>query len=187
MFNPKRGKLEGEGKGIEGTGEGYKEANLNNIEDFVKGAKKFDEVLDDYAKLYTERINSNKPWSWNEDILGGENLTIKQKRLIKGKAVSEGLIPEIKVKEVEGMRYGFADFAGAGVVKETVYLPESFWKLSDREQFKWLDEQIGGYREGYTWHHTEIPGKMELVPFGIHNITLHNGGRSTGMWADTPR
>ncbi|MEL4028558.1 HNH endonuclease [Caldifermentibacillus hisashii] len=28
---------------------------------------------------------------------------------------------------------------------------------------------------------------MELVPFGIHNITIHNGGRSTGMWADAPR
>lgn len=38
-----------------------------------------------------------------------------------------------------------------------------------------------------TWHHTEIPGKMELVPFGIHNITPHNGGRTAGMWADAPR
>lgn len=38
------------------------------------------------------------------------------------------------------MRYGFADFAGAHVVKETVYLPEDFWKLSDGDQFKWLDE-----------------------------------------------
>ncbi|MFC9710477.1 HNH endonuclease [Paenibacillus sp. NPDC056933] len=36
----------------------------------------------------------------------------------------------------------------------------------------------------YTWHHTEVPGKMQLVPFCIHNITTHNGGRSTGMWAD---
>lgn len=29
----------------------------------------------------------------------------------------------------------------------------------------------------YTWHHTEISGKMQLVPTGIHNITLHNGGK----------
>ncbi|MCG7315357.1 HNH endonuclease [Priestia flexa] len=28
---------------------------------------------------------------------------------------------------------------------------------------------------------------MELVPFGIHNITPHNGGRTKGMWADAPR
>ncbi|WP_459502364.1 HNH endonuclease [Bacillus sp. C1] len=37
------------------------------------------------------------------------------------------------------------------------------------------------------WQHTEVPGKMELVPFGIHNIMIHNGGRSAGMWAYAPR
>lgn len=98
-----------------------------------------------------------------------------------------GLIPDIKVTKVEGMRYGFADFESAGVVKETQYLPENMWKMSDAEQFKWLDEQIGGTVDGYTWHHTEIPGKMQLVPTGIHNITTHNGGRTAGMWADAPR
>lgn len=76
------------------------------------------------------------------------------------------------------MRYGFADFASAGVVEETVQLPKKFWKISDKEQFKWLDEQIGGTRKGMTWHHN---------PFGIHNITPHNGGRTKGMWADSPR
>ncbi|MGF2714757.1 HNH endonuclease [Bacillus mycoides] len=28
---------------------------------------------------------------------------------------------------------------------------------------------------------------MELVPFGIHNIIKHNGGRAKGMWSDAPR
>ncbi|MDD9148965.1 HNH endonuclease [Sporolactobacillus sp. CQH2019] len=32
-----------------------------------------------------------------------------------------------------------------------------------------------------------MPGRMELVPFGIHNITPHNGGRTIGMWANAPR
>ena len=57
------------------------------------------------------------------------------------------------------------------------------WKLSDAKQFKWLNESIGGKVEGYTWHHTEVLGKMQLVPTGIHNIVPHNGGRTTGMWA----
>ena len=39
-----------------------------------------------------------------------------------------------------------------------------------------LDEQIGGTVDGYTWHHTEIPGKMQLVPTGIHNITTWSLG-----------
>lgn len=66
-------------------------------------------------------------------------------------------------------------------------LPKEFWLLKDKEQFEWLDIQIGGHREGMTWHHTEVPGQMELVPYGIHNITPHNGGRTTGMWANAPR
>lgn len=51
-------------------------------------------------------------------------------------------------------------------------------------QFAWLNEQIGGEVKGYTWHHSERAGIMQLIPFGIHNITTHNGGRSPGMWAD---
>ncbi|MEK3661509.1 HNH endonuclease [Paenibacillus sp. FSL F4-0236] len=170
-------------KAVEGTGE----ANLKNIDGFIKGNKKFNEVIEDYAKIYKEQVDSNKPWSWDDTIPGGDSLSAAQKRKIKEMAVANGHIPEIKVTKVDGMRYGSADFAGAGVVKETVQLPEKFWKLSDKEQFKWLDEQIGGTRRGMTWHHTEIPGKMELVPFGIHNITPHNGGRTAGMWADAPR
>jgi toxin YxiD len=160
---------------------------IKNIQEFIEGNKHFEEVVNDYANLYAEIIKSNKPWSWGEDILGGENLTLKQKRQIKEVAISESYIAEVKVTKVEGMRYGFADFAGAGLVEETLYIPEKYWRLSDKEQFKWLDDKIGGHREGMTWHHTEVPGKMELVPYGIHNIIPHNGGRTTGLWADAPR
>jgi hypothetical protein len=166
---------------------GVSETNLRNIDDFINGNKKFDEVIEDYAKVYKEHVDLNKPWSWDDTIPGGDSLSSAQKRKIKEMAIEKGHIPEIKVTKADGMRYGFADFASAGVVEETVQLPERFWKLSDKEQFKWLDEQIGGTRKGITWHHTEVPGKMELVPFGIHNITPHNGGRTKGMWADAPR
>ena len=167
--------------------EGGLDASIKNIDEFIGGNKSFDEVLDDYAKVYADKINSNQAWSWDDTIPGGENLTKKQRSIIKQQAIDDGLIPDIKVTKVDGMRYGFADFESAGVVKETQYLPENMWKMSDAEQFKWLDEQIGGTVEGYTWHHTEIPGKMQLVPTGIHNITTHNGGRTAGMWADAPR
>lgn len=61
-------------------------------------------------------------------------------------------MPKIAVNKVEGMRYGFADFKTAGVVKETRYLPQELWKMRDGEQFKWIDEQIGRIVKGYTWH-----------------------------------
>jgi len=174
-------------KGGSGTGEGGLDASIKNIDEFIGGNKSFDDVLDDYAKVYADKINSNQAWSWDDTIPGGEDLTKKQRSIIKQQAIDDGLIPDIKVTKVEGMRYGFADFESAGVVKETQYLPENMWTISDAEQFKWLDEQIGGTVEGYTWHHTETPGKMQLVPTGIHNITTHNGGRTAGMWADAPR
>jgi hypothetical protein len=175
--------LPGGGSGIEGG----LDTSIKNIDEFIGGNKSFDDVLDDYAKVYADKINSNQAWSWDDTIPGGENLTKKQRSIIKQQAIDAGLITDIKVTKVEGMRYGFADFESAGVVKETQYLPENMWKMSDAEQFKWLDEQIGGTVDGYTWHHTEIPGKMQLVPTGIHNITTHNGGRTAGMWVDAPR
>ncbi|KAB5639434.1 hypothetical protein COD10_06700 [Bacillus thuringiensis] len=179
-----------ESGGVKGTGKGSKgvsESNLKNIDEFINGSKNFDDVINDYAKVYKEHVESNRPWSWDDNIPGGDSLSSSQRRKIKEMAISKGHIPKITVNKVEGMRYGFADFASANLVKETVHLPEEFWKLSDKHQFKWLDEQIGGTQKGMTWHHTEVPGKMELVPFGIHNITPHNGGRTKGMWADAPR
>jgi len=62
-------------------------------------------------------------------------------------------------------------------------LPEYLWKASDREQFEYLDGLIGGRPSGTTWNHSELSGKMELVPFGIYNIINHLGGRSPGLWA----
>lgn len=85
------------------------------------------------------------------------------------------------------MKFGFADFKSAGAVKESVDLPEYLWLKSDAEQFSWLNSKIDGKVDGFTWHHTETPGKMELISFGIHNVTAHNGGRTAGMWADASR
>lgn len=99
--------------------------------------------------------------------------------LIRRKAFESGLIPEAKMKP--GTRY--ADFEGAGVVIKREKLPEFYWKSRDKTQFDYLDKLIGGRPAGTTWHHTEIPGVMELVPFGIHNITDHIGGASSGHWS----
>ena len=85
----------------------------------------------------------------------------------------------------------FPDFVKADVVyridgeQVIIHLPEALWKMSDKKQFAWLDAQLpGGKRpQGYVWHHSEIPGRMELVPHGIHHSTYHIGGRAAGGWA----
>jgi hypothetical protein len=138
--------------------------------------------LDNAASRYGEVVNSNRPWSWRNDFDG--TFSNAERKAIKDAAVERGLIPDVPMKP--GTR--FADFDAAGVVQRTDTLPENLWKAGDRQQFDWLDGRIpGGRPEGTTWHHTEFDGQMELVPFGIHNITPHAGGRSPGLWADAPR
>ncbi|WP_440961834.1 HNH endonuclease [Paenibacillus nitricinens] len=182
-------------KAVEGTGKGKggsRAPHLNNIDEFLSGSKTFDEVVNDYAKHYVEVIDT-KGWSWEKSISGGDSLTGGQKKLIKSKAEELNLISKIEVRKVDGMRYGFADFEGAGVVVHSDELPKDLWKKGDTEQFDRLNDNLPEdirklvENGSYTWHHTEVPGKMQLVPYGIHNITTHNGGRSTGMWADAAR
>ncbi|TCO68980.1 HNH endonuclease signature motif containing protein [Marinisporobacter balticus] len=135
-----------------------------------------------YSENYGNVVNSNKPWTWR-DMPGGDKLTAADKVTIKSRAVERGVIPHVKMKQ--GTRY--ADFEGAGVVQRVESLPEHLWKASDSRQFNYLDELIGGRPQGTTWNHSEISGRMELVPFGIHNVTNHMGGRSPGHWAHAKR
>ena len=83
-------------------------------------------------------------------------------------------------------------------------LPEDRYLESDYQHFKDCNEQLhrayengtldpdqftdrqleqirnGDKPEGYTWHHHEEPGRMQLVDADIHRQTSHVGGRS--LW-----
>lgn len=84
-----------------------------------------------------------------------------------------------------------------------VKLPEELYKASDNEQMryctkklveridrdpefakKFTSRQLEQIRNGeprisgLTWHHNEIPGKMQLVDANAHNVARHTGGRS---------
>lgn len=116
------------------------------LKDFAEGTLEFQDVLDDYSEVYAEIINGNKKWSWDESIINGQNLSYAQKKQIKNLAIEKGLIPDVKVIPADGMKYGFADFRSAGLVEETVNLPEELWLKTDKEQFEWLNNKIGGFR-----------------------------------------
>ena len=170
-------------------GKGWEEpsetVNRANIAAFENGEKTFNDVVDDYAILYAEKVNSNRTWRWDE--ISNAHLTRPQKRKVNQRAVELGKIPEVLKKS--GTNY--ADFEQSRLIYEMdgspviFSLPQKYWRWSDRRQFALLDSWLpGGKRpEGYIWHHSEQTGRMELVPFGIHNITSHFGGRSSGMWA----
>ena len=84
-------------------------------------------------------------------------------------------------------------------------LPEELYKASDEEQMKYCTKKLAERIErdpefakqftprqleqirngeprisGLTWHHSEIPGKMQLVDAKEHSSVRHTGGRS--LW-----
>lgn len=86
--------------------------------------------------------------------------------------------------------------------KFDVQLPEGLEKATDREQFNECNKQLkercesdpnirsqfnerqlddinnGRTPYGYTWHHNEETGKMQLVDYETHEKTRHTGGKA---------
>ncbi|WP_339178248.1 hypothetical protein MHB43_23450 [Paenibacillus sp. FSL H8-0317] len=131
-------------KGTEGTGNSGsvdRTANLENIKDFAKGNKKFNEVLDDYAFIYGDIVKSNKVWSWQDDFVG--KLNSDQRSMIKQRALElHSDIPTIQVKKIPRLKFGYADFKGAGAVLHEDVLPKDLWKATEVVQFKWLNARL---------------------------------------------
>lgn len=75
------------------------------------------------GKAYRERIEFNRSWLWDNNILSGDRLSISQKRKMKEIAKFKSHIPHITVNIVEVLKYSFA---GTEVVEETIYLPKDY-------------------------------------------------------------
>lgn len=100
-------------------------------------------------------------------------------------------------KKVEGV---FPNFKESRIFE--VNLPENMLQETDKKQFSYCDEKLkesfdkgsintesfserqleqlqhGDKPEGFTWHHNEIKGRMELVKSDVHQATAHTGGKS---------
>ena len=139
--------------------------------------QRFQQLTERYAEL----VNSDKYWTWADDIESG--ITESQQNAIRRAAIEGGLLPDVPY--FPGTRT--ANFSAVpGLVRNVEKLPESMWQMTGEQQFKYLDQLIGGEVPGYTWHHSEIPGRMELVPYGIHRMYQHEGGRAPGQWGYRP-
>ncbi|SES34564.1 HNH endonuclease, partial [Corynebacterium cystitidis] len=60
-------------------------------------------------------------------------------------------------------------------------LPSELHESTVYQQEKWLDSQMGITAEqrsakGWTWHHHEDLGRMQLVPSSVHGDVRHTGG-----------
>lgn len=99
-------------------------------------------------------------------------------------------------EKVEGV---FPEFAS----KFDTMLPKELRNASDKDQFEYCTQQLSKQIErnpefakqftprqleqiekgeprisGLTWHHNEVPGKMQLVDAKEHDTCRHTGGRS---------
>lgn len=83
-------------------------------------------------------------------------------------------IPESMYLESDDIQFNEANEQLANAIKQN---PELRAEFSD-EQIAQID--AGETPEGYTWHHSEEPGKLELVDEEIHANTGHTGGRE--LW-----
>lgn len=134
------------------------------------------------AQRYGEAVATDRPWNWRTEF---DDVTLRDadRDLIRAAARDLDLVQTVPYKG--DTRY--ANFQAIdAVITESNSLPPDMWALSNTQQFAWLNNHIfdGVQPPGTTWHHSEIEGRMELVPFGIHNITNHQGGRSPGQWAE---
>ncbi len=183
------------------------EEKQQKIQDFLDGKIDFEEVKEIFAEYYADAVNSNHPWSWGDTIPGGDELTGGQRKAIREYAREKGMVPTAPTYEKDGKTY--ADFSEHQVFE--CVLNKEDWPKTDKEQFDKCNEMLkkaieenpelakqftkeqleqinrGETPSGYTWHHSEKDGVMQLVPYGVHNSTNHHGGRSEGNWADAPR
>jgi hypothetical protein len=163
-------------------------------DELLRGAKILGngQSLLENARIYADLVNKNVNWSWTKDFKDAHLLSYTTKHEIKKFATELGLIPKIEFKIKDGIIY--PDFKGPGLVRNEVKLPLELWPsknplVTDEQQLKYLKSEFQkkgiDIPEGYTWHHDPIePGNMQLVPFGIHNVTHHDGPYNIkGSWA----
>lgn len=157
---------------------------INTPAEGTKSRKLLDQdKLDAYATRYAEAVATNKPVVWRE--LAPE-LSRRQVKYVRGYARDQGYVKTAPVNEAK-----HADFTGHiyehnGRVLDDVRLPENLWGVPKERQFRHLNKEIFGSSatpEGWTWHHHQESGRMQLVRYGIHSVTDHVGGESAGGWS----
>lgn len=153
-----------------------------DVPDFAKNlkpkeVKSFDEANKPFKNLDTINKHLESEEHPNTEV------PFKEKTISLDEGVFKGVFPEFEsdfrveldkdlFKETDRVQFNKANEKLAEEIKNNPELKEKF---SDRQL-----EQIeyGRTPEGYTWHHNEQPGVMELVDTEVHRKTGHTGGRA---------
>ena len=182
----------------------------------LKESQEFWDNVFDSAILDRISVEDKNKLGWSEEKIEkkcsiGENGIIQYKtdcQHLEGKCSENGIPYERKIVEINGVK-----IEGVFPVFHSVFdteLPKELYQSSSGKQFNEcnnkLKEAIGSNEKlrqqftkeqlqdikngdtprGYTWHHNENPGKMQLVKTKDHDRTIggaaHTGGNS--LWGN---
>ena len=128
-----------------------------------------------------------------QEVIGERVDAMLQDEAFRAEILYETRLADLKE---QGLIHDFSEHC-----RYETQLPEDRYLDSDYQQFKYCNEQLhqayengtldteqftdrqleqirnGDKPEGYTWHHHEEPGRMQLVDSEIHAETRHVGGR----------
>ncbi|EOJ8669157.1 TPA: HNH endonuclease [Providencia stuartii] len=135
-------------------------------------------TIDENGKIYIKTINESK-----EGQTGDDNVIYERKTIEVNGVEVEGVFPQlnsaIDVQLPEQLTQARdsaqADYANQALKEKIDNDPELAQKFSD-EQLEQIEN--GDTPDGYTWHHSEEPGKMQLVSTEEHQNNRHTGGKA---------
>lgn len=164
----------------------------NTLEKFGKRL----EVLKNNGVPYTQNVKEELYTKIAERISSNKTLTNKELKAEIDAIFKKGIVhPVTKVRYNEK---GYPIFKTATEVN----LPKDLHLARDSKQFEYANKELaaqieknpamaekftprqleyiknGRTPEGYTWHHHEDSGKLQLVETSVHQQTSHKGGRS---------
>ena len=161
---------------------------INEIKEISKSTKDIGKTTNAFENIKNEVKSPKHITTINEGLEGqkypGTNIEYKKHAFMLNGEKVEGVFPKFNSKF-------------------DVMLPKDLRNASDTEHFKYCTKKLANELEnnpelekyftprqlkqiknceprisGLTWHHNEIPGKMQLVNTIEHNICRHTGGRS---------
>lgn len=135
-------------------------------------------TIDENAKIYLKTINESKEGQTGENGVKYERKTVE----INGVKV-EGVFPQfnsaidVQLPEqlIQARDSAQAEYANEAL-KEKVNNDSEFAKQFSDEQLEQIEN--GETPDGFTWHHSEEYGEMQLISTEDHQNNRHTGGKA---------
>ncbi|WP_419147253.1 HNH endonuclease [Pseudoalteromonas 'SMAR'] len=135
-------------------------------------------TIDEDGKIHLKTIKESKEGKIGEDGVIYERKTVE----INGVEV-EGVFPQfnsaidVQLPEelIQARDTAQAEYANE-TLKEKVDSDPEFAKQFNDEQLEQIEN--GETPDGYTWHHSEEYGEMQLISTEDHNSNRHTGGKA---------